>query len=124
MFVKSILKIAFVFLFSQSAFSQSETTSEKKKTHKAIVYGSETCHYCIDTKKFLTENNIEYKFYDIDQDQNALKRMLSALRKASIDVSKLEIPVVIYGESIIVNGENFPQFLSLLLETIKKENLE
>jgi glutaredoxin len=124
---KTFFKLIFIFLLAQTAFSQTETKSEKKaiKNQKtAIVYGSDSCHYCIDTKKFLTEHDIKFKFYDIDQDVNALNRMLSTLRKAKIDVSSLEIPVVIYDQKIIVNGTDFNAFLDRLRETIKQKDFE
>ena len=127
MSVKLILKFVFLFVLVQNSFGQTEKKSAKKVTESqktAIVYGSDSCHYCLDTKKFLTEHDIKFKFYDIDQDANALNRMLSTLRKAKIDVSSLEIPVVIYDKEIVVNGNDFNAFIDRLLKTITQEDFE
>ena len=64
-----------------------EPTAINKEKKVIMVYGSPDCHHCIDTKKFLTENKIEFVFYDIDSDRNALNEMLAKLKAAKISAN-------------------------------------
>ena len=91
-----------------------ETSAVKKEKKIIIVYGSPDCHHCIDTKKFLTENKIDFVFYDIDSDRNALNEMLAKLKAAKISANGLGIPVIDkYGE-VFTNNINFEDFLKKL----------
>ena len=100
-------------IWSQSIVTTNlETSNKEKKT--IVVYGSEDCHYCTDTKKFLIDNKIEFIFFDIDKDKNALNEMLAKLRAAKISVNGLSIPVIDkYGE-VFTNTINFEDFLKKL----------
>ena len=83
-----------------------------KKT--IIIYGSPDCHYCTIAKNSLIENKVDFIFYDIDTDKEALNEMLAKLRKANISVSNLGIPVIDkYGE-LFSNNTNFEDFLKRL----------
>lgn len=100
------------FMAQTKVKSESTTVSTEKKI--IIVYGSADCHYCIDTKKFLTENKIDFVFYDIDSDRNALNEMLAKLKAAKISANGLGIPVIDkYGE-VFTNNINFEDFLKKL----------
>ena len=52
--MKLFVSIICVLLFTSLTFSQSNPLVTKEKT-PLIIYGSNTCHYCIDTKLFLKE---------------------------------------------------------------------
>lgn len=80
-------------------------------TPKTIVYGSDECHHCIDTKAFLTKNNISFEFFDIDKNPEALKEMLLKLRNAKISTQNLGIPVVDKNGAIYMNNGVFEEFL-------------
>jgi len=41
------------------------------------VYSKDTCAYCVNTKKYLEENNIEYKEINLDTDAQAREWILS-----------------------------------------------
>lgn len=79
-----------------------------------IVYGSDECHHCTDTKKYLKENNIEFVFYDIDKNQEALKEMLFKLKNANISLNNLSIPVIDKQGIIFTNDIPFEAFLKKL----------
>lgn len=89
---------------------------QNKTTEKAamIVYGSDDCHHCINTKKYLSEHNIPFVFYDIDKNQEALQEMLSKLRKAGISTSNLGIPVIDKQGVVFTNVGVFEDFLKKL----------
>ena len=109
----SVLLFLFLVLFQSNLKAQTVVETNKVET-KIIVYGSADCHYCMDTKKYLTENKIDFVFYDIDKDKAALAEMLAKLRAAKISVNGLEIPVIDkYGE-IFTNNTPFESFLDKL----------
>ncbi len=101
----------FVFLF---VFFQLDISAQEDLKNKIIVYGSEECHHCIDTKAYLKNNNIDFIFFDIDKDPNALKEMLSKLRNAGISTSNLGIPVIDKQGVLFTNNGIFEEFLKKL----------
>lgn len=105
-------KIIFLLLTIFGTFTAN--AQEKKSvetTPKTIVYGSDECHHCIDTKAFLTKNNISFEFFDIDKNPEALKEMLTKLRNAKISTQNLGIPVVDKNGVIYMNNGVFEEFL-------------
>jgi glutaredoxin 3 len=107
------LLILFLGVFSVDVSAQ-EIQKETQKSKVVIVYGSDECHHCTDTKAFLKENHIDFVFYDIDKNQEALKEMLTKLRNANISTSNLGIPVVDKQGIIFTNNGVFEDFLKKL----------
>lgn len=91
-------------------------TPNTKQEPKLIVYGSDACHYCIDTKTFLKQNNITFIYYDIDLNKDKEQEMLLKLNRAGISIDNFQLPVVDKSEVILTNGSNFIAFLKKLLE--------
>ncbi len=54
--MKKIIYLLFLIFGFFSANAQQKNT--KLVAYKVIIYGSDECHHCIDTKAFLTQNNI------------------------------------------------------------------
>ena len=81
-----------------------------------IVYGSPDCHHCIDTKKYLTDNNIDFIFKNIDNDRIAVNEMLIKLKAANISTKGLGIPVIDKNGQIFQNNANFDDFLKKLTD--------
>ncbi|MFZ4678665.1 MAG: glutaredoxin family protein [Flavobacterium sp.] len=113
---KSVTLLLFLMLFvSNDLWSQDQTkTTTKPLKALTIVYGSDECHHCTDTKKYLKENNIEFVFYDIDKNQEALKEMLFKLKNANISANNLSIPVIDKQGVIFTNNIPFEEFLQKL----------
>ncbi|MDN3676101.1 glutaredoxin family protein [Flavobacterium paronense] len=114
-------KILFIFFFSTAIFrcdvyAQNTTTAVEIKKEKPmlILYGSDVCDHCIATQKYLKDNNIEFKFYDIDKNPEALKEMLFKLRNAKISTNNLGIPVVDKAGVLFTNVGGFEEFLEKL----------
>lgn len=114
-------KILFIIFFATAIFqcdvyAQSTNTSVETKKEKPmlILYGSDVCDHCIATQKFLKENNIDFKFYDIDKNPEALKEMLSKLRNAKMSTNNLGIPVVDKDGVLFTNVGVFEEFLEKL----------
>jgi len=108
-----LILLLFTIGFNQVGFGQEgkiQTTDKKL----IIIYGSDECHHCTDTKAFLKENEIEFVFYDIDKNPEALQEMLGKLRSAGISTSNLGIPVVDKQGTIFTNNGIFEEFLKKL----------
>lgn len=114
---KSVALFFFFMFFAGNNLSaqenQAKTTTKSEKT-VMIVYGSDECHHCTDTKKYLKENNIEFVFFDIDKNQEALKEMLFKLKQANISTNNLSIPVIDKQGVIFTNNIPFEEFLKKL----------
>lgn len=109
-FILSITNVS----FGQVSNSKLGSGTELKKSKKMIVYGSDTCHYCIDTKAYLKERNIDFIYYDVDVNLLKQREMLIKLQKAGVPVDNLSLPVVDLGEKLVMNGANFENFLKKL----------
>lgn len=91
------------------------------KTEKIIVYGSDSCHSCLDTKAFLKEKNIKFTYYDIDVNKKKEQEMLVKLQKANISIHTLSLPVVDNSGAIFLNKGNLKEFLKVLDKKTKKD---
>lgn len=111
-------KIAIVFFFTMlfqcNLFAQEGSKEIPKQKAVLIIYGSDECHHCIDTKKYLKDHSIDFVFFDIDKNPDALNEMLSKLKKAGISTSNLGIPVVDKNGVIFTNNIVFEEFLEKL----------
>jgi glutaredoxin len=105
-------KIIFLlFIIFGTFFANAQEKKSVGTTPTTIVYGSDECHHCIDTKAFLTKNKISFEFFDIDKNPEALKEMLTKLRNAKISTQNLGIPVVDKNGVIYMNNGVFEEFL-------------
>tara|TARA_R110002096_G_scaffold178357_1_gene355270 strand:+ start:1681 stop:2052 length:372 start_codon:yes stop_codon:yes gene_type:complete len=114
-----IFSIGFIITLTHVSFGQvsdsvSKTAFEQKQSKKIIVYGSDTCHYCIDTKAYLKEKKIDFTYYDVDVNLLKQREMLIKLQKAGIPVDNLSLPVVDLNGKLVMNGSNFKAFLKKL----------
>lgn len=108
--MKKILLLLFFF----TAFIPSQLHAQEISKKAIIIYGSDDCHHCIDTKAYLKKNNIEFVFFDIDKNAVALKEMLAKLKNAGISTSNLGIPVIDKQGFIFTNNGVFEEFLKKL----------
>ncbi|MEF8847065.1 MAG: glutaredoxin family protein [Candidatus Paceibacterota bacterium] len=65
---------------------------------KIKVYSTPTCPYCVTLKRFLEQNDVEFKDVDISEDEEALEEM----KKKS---GQSGVPVVEIGDEVIVGFE-------------------
>lgn len=116
------LIIVFLFLTTLHSNAQKEFHQTKEsKTEKIIVYGSDSCHSCIDTKAFLKEKHIKFIYYDIDINKKKEQEMLVKLQKANISIDILSLPVIDNKGAIFLNEGNFKEFIKTLDKKIKKD---
>jgi glutaredoxin len=119
-----ILTIVITLMAGQVTFGQTKKldslSEENTKTNKIIVYGSDTCHFCIDTKAYLKEKNIEFTYYDVDINLLKQREMLIKLQNTGISVESLSLPVVDLQGKLIMNSNNFDGFLKKLTASKNK----
>lgn len=118
--LKKIICVLFLLVGISTLVAQEKPIKSDPKSIVLVVYGSDTCHHCIDTKLFLKNNSINFVFYDIDKDPVALREMLAKLKEANISTANLGIPVVDKQGQFIINNGNFEDFLNKLKDDTKK----
>ncbi len=106
--------ILFFFGIAQNELIGQEIQKKTTEQKTIIVYGSDECHHCIETKAFLKEKKIDFIFYDIDKNPEALKEVLIKLKNANISTSNLGIPVVDKYGVLYTNNGDFQEFLKKL----------
>ena len=62
---------------------------------EVIVYSTSTCPWCIRLKKFLDDNHVQYKSYDVASDNNAREEMLSK-------TGQFAVPVIDIGGNLAI----------------------
>lgn len=114
--------ITIVLLFLASFSVHSQSMNKKPNVidqQKIIIYGSDSCHYCIDTKAYLKEKNIAFIYFDIDLHKARETEMIEKLTKANISLSSLNLPVIDNKGDIFLNTGNFEEFLKVLYTKTK-----
>ena len=81
-----------------------------------IVYGSDTCHYCIDTKTYLKEKKVNFIYFDVDVNIEKQQEMLVKLQKANISIETLTLPVIDKKGELFTNGDDFDAFLKRIIK--------
>lgn len=114
------LIIILLLLTSFSCNAQEEVHQTKETKKEIIVYGSDSCHSCLDTKAFLKNKKIKFTYYDIDINKEKEQEMLTKLQKANISIHTLSIPVIDNKGVFILNKGNFKEFLKDVDKKIKK----
>lgn len=93
---------------------------QQSSKNDIIVYGSDSCHSCLDTKAFLKQREIKFIFYDIDLNKEKEQEMLVKLKKANISIRTLNLPVIDLKGQIQLNKGNLDDFLKGLDKKIKR----
>lgn len=115
--MKALIFTVLLLVFTNLSYGQIATSAsviEKKETKKMIVYGSDTCHYCLDAKAYLIERKIDFIYYDVDLNLVKQREMLVKLQKAGISVDNLSLPVVDVQGKMLMNDASFEVFLEKL----------
>ena len=58
------------------------------------VYSTPTCPYCIRTKQFLKENNIEFEDIDVSTNQQAAEEMVDKSGQMSVPVLDIDGEII------------------------------
>ncbi len=83
-----------------------------KTSQKISLFTLSTCMWCKKTKKYLNDNNIKYRFIDVDKiDKNIKKEILDCLRKAFKE--RIAFPFLIVDDQPIIgyNPEKYEKLI-------------
>ena len=108
--------LLFLLLAIHTSAQVQKTTVDSKKPTKIIVYGSDTCHFCIDTKAYLKAHDVAFVYYDVDVNLPKQNEMILKLTKAKIDVSQLSLPVIDKDGEVFTNSTDFEKFLEKIIQ--------
>jgi glutaredoxin-like protein NrdH len=76
--------------------------SGKKNEHKVVLYALSTCAWCKMTKQFLKDNDIEYKYVDVDlceeEDKQKIRQHIQSKG------GPLSYPTVIVDDKVLITG--------------------
>jgi len=113
-----IFSIILTFTFNTLSLSQEldsiSDASTAKNVKKMTIYGSDTCHYCLDTKAYLEERKIDFIYYDVDLNLMRQNEMVVKLQKEGISLDNVSLPVVDINGKITMNSGDFDTFLEQL----------
>lgn len=74
----------------------------KKTDHKVTLYALSTCVWCKMTKQFLTDNEVEYEFVNVDllEDDDKKEAHQAILSKGAT----LSYPTIIIDDKTVITG--------------------
>jgi len=74
----------------------------KNNKHKVLMYAISTCVWCNRMKRFLTDNNVEYEYVDVDlcnkEDQRKIKEDIQSRG------GRLTYPTIVVDDKILITG--------------------
>lgn len=62
---------------------------------KVKIYSTSTCSYCIRTKQFLTENNIEFENIDVTTNETAAEEMIKKSGQMGVPILDIDGEIVV-----------------------------
>ncbi len=90
------------------------------ENHRVILYGADWCPDCRKSKAFLTDNNINFQFIEIDKKEN--EWAIPVITK--INNGKRKIPTILINDDIVlIEPENEELRQALQLDQIKEEHI-
>jgi glutaredoxin-like YruB-family protein len=62
---------------------------------KVLVYSTPTCPYCIQAKKFLSDNKISFTNFDVSSDQDRAQEMIKKSGQMGVPVLDIEGEIIV-----------------------------
>lgn len=62
---------------------------------KVKIYSTPACPFCIMTKKFLKENNIDFEDFDVSTDQAKVKEMVQKSGQMAVPVIDIDGEIIV-----------------------------
>jgi len=62
---------------------------------KVIVYSTPTCPFCIMTKKFLEDNNIDFEDFDVSVDRAKTQEMIQKSGQMGVPVLDIDGEIIV-----------------------------
>lgn len=113
------MRLLYIFLLcvtSMASGQNFESRNTTSNTPSLIIYGSDTCHYCLETKAYLKDHNIVFVYFDIDKDEIRLQEMLYKMKENGLSTTNVFLPVVDHTGKVFMNNQDFDTFITLLIQ--------
>jgi len=69
--------------------------TEKKRSHKVIVYSTPGCPWCHKAKEYLDDHNIKYTDYDVSDDQEKSQEMVDKSGQMGVPVIDIDGKIIV-----------------------------
>lgn len=111
----ALLSITFSLLQSCTNSSQSlaGADTEETKAPTIVIYGSNTCHHCVDFKNKLDSVGLKYVFNDVEVDERQAQVMIQLVQSANHQ-GGIQFPVVYLNDKEVMIAPDFNSFLTRL----------
>jgi glutaredoxin-like protein NrdH len=86
--------------------------SGKNSKHKVFVYALSTCVWCKLTKQYLSDNNVEYEYVDVDLCSEEDKQKIHETIQGKGGM--LSYPTTIVDDNIVITGFRKDKFKEAL----------
>lgn len=71
---------------------------------KVTVYGTPTCPFCVRTKQYLKDNNIEFTDYNVGADEAKAQEMIKRSGQMGVPVIDIDGQIIIGFDKERING--------------------
>ncbi|MGF1750184.1 glutaredoxin family protein [Vibrio cionasavignyae] len=78
----------------------------------SIVFGKETCPYCVKAKQLLNEAGIDFQYHDVVKDSAALYRMIPEVKAHIGEKTPVTVPQIWMDGEYIGGAEQLEQWLA------------
>ncbi|MEM4260138.1 MAG: glutaredoxin domain-containing protein [Candidatus Woesearchaeota archaeon] len=69
--------------------------TNKETKHQVTVYSTEHCPWCHRLKDFLKQNKVEFKDYNVGEDQKALQEMIHKSGQMGVPVIDIDGKIIV-----------------------------
>ena len=90
-------------LFAENIYSAKVDNGEKPK-NRVIVYGTPSCTYCTQIKKYFEEKAVNYNYIDVSKDQKAAEEMVKRSGQQGVPQTNINGQIVIGFDRIKINN--------------------
>lgn len=96
LFRRIVLLLALLMIFSScsNTVNSTATATTTLAANGLILYGSNSCGYCINTRNELDAAGIDYTFYDVNDDAEKSTEMWDKINAAGLSTTSVGFPVV------------------------------
>lgn len=89
-------------LFAENVYSAKAENSEKPK-NRVVVYGTPTCTYCNQIRKYFDEKAVKYNYIDVSKNQKAAEEMVKRSGQQGVPQTNINGQIVIGFDRIKIN---------------------
>ena len=90
-------------LFEENSYSAKTDNGDKPK-NRVVVYGTPSCTYCTQIKKYFDEKAVKYNYIDVSKDQKAAEQMVKRSGQQGVPQTDINGQIVIGFDRIKINN--------------------